>query len=41
MRALRFSTSRSFLLGDPGGGDLLPVPVAAECVHDLAELGWQ
>ena len=27
-----------FLLGDPGGQDLLAVPVAAQGVHDLGEL---
>jgi len=28
-----------FLLGDPGGGDLLAVPVAVQGVDDLVELG--
>jgi len=28
-----------FLLGDPRGEDLLTVPVTAEGVHDLGELG--
>src|SRR5712691_3271194 len=29
------------LLSDPGGQDLLPVPAAAEGVHDLGELEGQ